>query len=180
MGWLSSRWRPYGEIGRESARLARALGMKVVATSRRGANMSDAQVYPLEQLREMLAVCDYVLIATPLTPETRGMIGEAELGAMKRSAVIINVGRGPVIVEAALVAALEERQIRGAALDVFDKEPLPEGHPFYRLDNVLLSPHSADHTVGWEELAMRIFLENFERFRTGQPLTNVVDKKAGY
>ncbi len=154
--------------------------MKVVATSRRGANMGDAQVYPLEQLREMLAVCDYVLIATPLTPETRGMIGEAELRAMKNSAVIINVGRGPVIVETALVEALEGRLIRGAALDVFDEEPLPEGHAFYRLDNVLLSPHSADHTVGWEELAMRIFLENFERFRTGQPLTNVVDKKAGY
>ncbi|HEY6391138.1 MAG TPA: D-2-hydroxyacid dehydrogenase [Bryobacteraceae bacterium] len=170
----------YGEIGRESARLARALGMHVVAASRRGANMGDAQVYPLEQLREMLSVCDYVLLATPLTPETRGMFGEAELGAMKSSAVIINVGRGPVIVEAALVAALERKQIRGAALDVFDREPLPEGHPFYRLDNVLLSPHSADHTVGWEQLAMRIFIANFERFRNGQPLTNVVDKKAGY
>jgi phosphoglycerate dehydrogenase-like enzyme len=170
----------YGEIGRESARLARALGMKVVATSRRSANMDDAQIYPLEQLRDMLAVCDYVLIATPLTPETKGMIGEAELRAMKNSAVIINVGRGPVIVEAALVAVLEQRRIRGAALDVFDKEPLPEGHPFYRLDNVLLSPHSADHTVGWEELAMRIFIANFERFRKGQPLTNVVDKNAGY
>jgi phosphoglycerate dehydrogenase-like enzyme len=165
----------YGEIGRESARLARALGMNVVATSRRAAGQ-----YPLEQLRDMLSVCDYVLIATPLTPETKGMIGEAELHAMKHSAVIINVGRGPVIVEAALVAALEQRRIRGAALDVFDKEPLPADHAFYRLDNVLLSPHSADHTVGWEQLAMQIFLDNFERFRNGQPLTNVVDKKAGY
>src|SRR5260370_23343651 len=99
---------------------------------------------------------------------------------MKSYAVIMNVGRGCVIVEAALIAALEQRRIRGAALDVFDKEPLPEGHPFYRLDNVLLSPHSADHTVGWEELAMLIFLENFDRFRTGLPLTNVVDKKSGY
>jgi len=115
-----------------------------------------------------------------LTPETKGMIGEAELGAMKSSAVIINVGRGPVIVEEALIAALEQKRIRGAALDVFDKEPLPKGHPFYRLDNVLLSPHSADHTVGWEELAMQIFIANFERFRNGHPLTNVVDKKAGY
>jgi len=99
---------------------------------------------------------------------------------MKSSAVIVNVGRGPVIVEEALVAALEQKRIRGAALDVFDKEPLPAGHPFYRLDNVLLSPHSADHTVGWEQLAMRIFIANFERFRNRQPLTNVVDKKAGY
>jgi len=170
----------YGEIGRESARLARALGMQLAAISRRGANTDDAQVYPLEKLREMLPVCDYVLIATPLTPETRGMIGGAELAAMKSSAVIVNVGRGPVIVEEALVAALEQKRIRGAALDVFDKEPLPAGHPFYRLDNVLLSPHSADHTVGWEQLAMRIFIANFERFRNRQPLTNVVDKKAGY
>jgi phosphoglycerate dehydrogenase-like enzyme len=170
----------YGEIGRESARLARALGMQVIATNRRGANTDDAQVYPLEKLREMLSVCDYVLIATPLTPETRGMICASELAAMKSSAVIINVGRGPVIVEQALIAALEQKRIRGAALDVFDKEPLPEGHPFYRLDNVLLSPHSADHTVGWEQLAMQLFLENFERFRNGQPLTNVVNKKAGY
>src|SRR5882762_7514646 len=107
----------YGEIGSESARLARALGMRVVATSRRAANMGDAQIYPLEQLREMLSVCDYVLIATPLTPETKGMIGEAELGAMKGSAVIVNVGRGPVIVEQALIAALEQKRIRGAALD---------------------------------------------------------------
>jgi phosphoglycerate dehydrogenase-like enzyme len=170
----------YGEIGRESARLARAVGMHVVATSRRGAKTDDARIYPLEQLREMLSVCDHVLIATPLTPETKGMIGEAELSAMKSSAVIVNVGRGPVIVEEALIAALEQRRIRGAALDVFDKEPLPEGHPFYRLDNILLSPHSADHTVGWEELAMQIFIANFERFRKGQPLSNVVDKKAGY
>jgi len=171
----------YGEIGRESARLARALGMHVVATSRRGAkNTGDAEIYPLEQLREMLSVCDYVLIATPLTPETKGMIGEAELSSMKSSAVIVNVGRGPVIVEEALVAALEQRRIRAAALDVFAEEPLPAGHPFYRFDNVLLSPHSADHTIGWEVLAMQIFIANFERFRNGQPLTNVVDKKAGY
>ncbi len=171
----------YGEIGRETARLALALGMQVVATSRRGANPADAtRIFPLEKLREMLSICDYVLIATPLTPETRGMIGEAELNAMKNSAVIVNVGRGPVIVEAALAEALEQKRIRGAALDVFDREPLPDSHPFWRLDNVLLSPHSADHTVGWEQLAMQIFVENFDRFRQGQPLANVVDKKAGY
>ena len=174
----------YGEIGRETARLAAALGMKVVAIRRRGASRADdsgaTQLYPLEQLRGMLSVCDYVLIATPLTPETKGMIGEAELRAMKNSAVIVNVGRGPVIVEAALIEALEQRRIRGAVLDVFDQEPLPAGHPYYRLDNVLLSPHAADHTVGWEQLSMQIFLGNFDRFRNGQPLTNMVDKKAGY
>jgi phosphoglycerate dehydrogenase-like enzyme len=173
----------YGEIGRETGRLARALGMKVVAVRRRSALSANDPVeraYPPEGLREMLSVSDYVVVSTPLTSETRGLIGDAELRAMKNSGVIINVGRGPVIVEPALIAALTEKRIRGAALDVFDVEPLPEGHPFYRLDNVLLSPHSADHVVGWADSAMNQFIENFERFRSGQPMENLVDKKAGY
>jgi phosphoglycerate dehydrogenase-like enzyme len=174
----------YGEIGRETGRLARAMGMKVVAVRRRaGLSAKDPNLeraYPPEGLREMLGVSDYVVVSTPLTSDTRGLIGDAELLAMKSSAVIINVGRGPVIVEQAVIAALTENRIRGAALDVFDVEPLPEGHPFYKLDNVLLSPHSADHIVGWADSAMNQFIENFERFRDGQPLENVVDKKAGY
>jgi phosphoglycerate dehydrogenase-like enzyme len=99
---------------------------------------------------------------------------------MKPSAVLINVGRGPCVDESALLWALKEGRIRGAALDVFDQEPLPEGHPFYRLDNVLLSPHCADHVPGWLEDAMELFLENLERFRSGAALKNVVDKRAGY
>jgi phosphoglycerate dehydrogenase-like enzyme len=174
----------YGDIGRESARLARAFGMRIVAVRRRRPLSSQypdlERTYTPDGLREMLAICDYVLVTTPLTPETRGMIGEAELGVMKPSAMIINLGRGPVIVERDLIAALTAKRIRGAALDVFDEEPLPEGHPFYGLENVLLSPHSADHTVGWADLAMHVFIENFERFRSGQPLQNIVDKKAGY
>jgi phosphoglycerate dehydrogenase-like enzyme len=128
----------------------------------------------------MLAASDYLLVSTPLTSETRGMIREAELAAMKPSAVIINVGRGPVMDEPALIAALEQRKIKGAALDVFETEPLPAGHAFYRLPNVLLSPHSADHVAGWRERAMNRFIENFERFRNGQPLEYIVDKQAGY
>ena len=174
----------YGEIGRETGRLARALGMKVVAVRRRAALSADdhdlERAYPPEQLREMLSVSDYVVVSTPLTSATRGLIGDAELRAMKSSAVIINVGRGPVIVESALIAALTEKRIRGAALDVFDVEPLPAGHPFYKLDNVLLSPHSADHIAGWADAATNQFIRNYERFRDGQPLENVVDKKAGY
>jgi phosphoglycerate dehydrogenase-like enzyme len=174
----------YGEIGRETGRLARALGMKVVAVRRKAALSSSdrdlERAYPPEGLRDMLGVSDYVVVSTPLTPETRGMIGDAELRAMKSTAVIINVGRGPVMVESALIDILRERRIRGAALDVFDVEPLPEGHPFYKLDNVLLSPHSADHVAGWADSAMNQFIENFERYRNGQPLENVVDKKAGY
>ena len=82
--------------------------------------------------------------------------------------------------EAALIAALRERRIGGAALDVFDQEPLPAGHPFYALDNVLLSPHAADHTPDWKQRAMQLFLDNFERYRNGEPLRNVVEKQRGY
>ena len=121
------------------------------------------------------------MVATaPLTAETRGMIGEAEFAAMKPDAVIINVGRGPVIEEAAMIRALTEKRIKGAALDVFDHEPLPQGHPFYVLENVLLSPHCADHTPDWLDAAMRFFLDNYQRYRKGEPLLNVVDKQLGY
>lgn len=174
----------YGAIGREAARLARAVGMKVLAVRRRSALAAEDplvdRVYAPDQLHEMLALSDYVMVAAPLTRETRGMIGETELKCLKKSAVVINVGRGPVIVEQALIAALEQGSIKGAALDVFDTEPLPAGHPFYRLSNVLLSPHAADHIEGWAERAVHRFLENFARFREGQPLENIVDKKAGY
>jgi phosphoglycerate dehydrogenase-like enzyme len=128
----------------------------------------------------MIRRSDYIVASAPLTPETRGMIGEAEFAAMKNDAVVINIGRGPVIDETAMVRALQEHRIKGAALDVFDTEPLPQGHPLYKLDNVLLSPHCADHTPDWLERGMRFFLEQFERFRKGEPLMNVVDKKLGY
>ena len=105
----------------------------------------------------MISRCDYVVVAAPLTPETRGMIGEAEFAAMKPTAVVINVGRGPVIDEEAMIGALSNGRIKGAALDVFDHEPLPAGHPFYKLENVLLSPHCADHTPDWLDNAMRVF-----------------------
>jgi phosphoglycerate dehydrogenase-like enzyme len=119
-------------------------------------------------------------VAAPLTAETRGLIGEAELAAMHPRGVLINVGRGAVVQEAPLLRALGERRLRGAALDVFETEPLPADHPFYTLDNVLLSPHSADHTPGWLEDAQQFFLQNLERFRHGEPLLNVVDKRRGY
>jgi phosphoglycerate dehydrogenase-like enzyme len=174
----------YGDIGHAVAARARDFGMPVIAVRRRpeiapGDSLA-GEVLPVSRLRELMTRSDYVTVAAPLTAETRGLIGEAELRAMKSTAVLINIGRGPVIVEDALLGALEERRIRGAALDVFDHEPLPEGHPFYRLDNVLLSPHSADHTPGWEAAAMEVFLDNFDRFRQGQPLRNLVDKRLGY
>lgn len=174
----------YGDIGRACASRARALGMTVIGLRRRPDISRDDpflhEALPPERKIELLSRSDYLVVAAPLTPETCGMIGEAELRAMKPSAVLINVGRGPVVEEAALVRALREKRIRGAALDVFDEEPLPAGHPFFGLDNVLLSPHCADHTPDWLERAMRLFLENFERFHKGEPLLNVTDKRAGY
>jgi len=174
----------YGDIGREVARRGKAFDMLVLAMRRhpdkaRGDNLAD-EVLPPERLGELMERSDYVAVTAPLTPETRGLIGQTQLRAMKQTAVIMNVGRGPVIDEAALIQALEEKRIRGAALDVFNAEPLPAGHPFYRLENVLLSPHSADHTPDWLEQTMRFFLENFERFYKGEPLRNVVDKRLGY
>jgi phosphoglycerate dehydrogenase-like enzyme len=174
----------YGAIGRACSRLAHAFGMKVLALRRRpeesqGDNLID-RVYAPDQLLDLMARSDFVVVAAPLTADSRGLIGAAAIAAMKPSGILINVGRGPVVDEAALVDALRQKRIRGAALDVFDQEPLPDGHPFYSLDSVLLSPHSADHTPGWIEGAVEFFLENFELFRRGEPLRNVVDKHAGY
>ena len=159
----------FGEIGKAAAKLAEPFGMRILPFRRQSGRLQDV-------LRES----DYILVAAPITPETRGLIGEKEIAAMKPGAVLINIGRGPVVQENALVRALEGKRIRGAALDVFDVEPLPAGHPFWKLDNVLLSPHTADHTATWLEDAMMFFAQNFERFASGQPLENVVDKKAGY
>jgi phosphoglycerate dehydrogenase-like enzyme len=175
----------YGDIGKAVAARVRALGMTVLGLKRNVSSQykPDAlvdQIYASNQRLEMLPHCDYVVVAAPLNEETRGLIGEAELAVMKKSAVLINIGRGPVVNEIALLKALSEKRIKGAALDVFDEEPLPRGHPFYRLENVLLSPHCADHTPDWLDNAMRFFLAQFERFRRGETLLNIVDKQLGY
>jgi phosphoglycerate dehydrogenase-like enzyme len=128
----------------------------------------------------MLGRCDYVVVALPLTAETHHMVGDKEFAAMKPTAVIINVGRGPVIDQQAMVRALMAKRIKGAGLDVFEHEPLPAGDPMYSLENVLLSPHCADHTADWLNQAMRFFLEQDHRFSNGEPLQNIVNKNLGY
>lgn len=165
----------YGSIGRAVATLASAFRMHVVAARRQPSG--DGPITPLD---EVVRSADFLVVAAPLTPETRGLIGAGELRSMKRDAVLINVGRGPVVDERALVDALRERRIRGAALDVFDTEPLPPDHPLWSLDNVLLSPHCADQTPDSLQRAMTLFLENLARFRAGEPLLNVVDKQSHY
>ncbi|HKV25227.1 MAG TPA: D-2-hydroxyacid dehydrogenase [Candidatus Acidoferrum sp.] len=188
VGWVSGKTLGivgYGDIGRAIAARAHALGMTVLALRRNlpGSSCADAAISKMYSRGERIAMisrCDFVVVATPLTQETRGMIGAAEIAAMKPNAVLINVGRGPVIDEKALLRALSAGQIAGAALDVFDQEPLPKGHPFYSLENVLLSPHCADHTPDWLENAMQFFIEQYARFRKGEPLLNIVDKRLGY
>lgn len=175
----------YGDIGRAVAERVRAMGMTVLAVRRHApalhaAEPLVAETFTPERRLEMISRCDYVVVAAPLTAETRGMIGKAEFAAMKPTAVVINVGRGPVINEEAMIGALSGGRIRGAALDVFDHEPLPAGHPFYKLENVLLSPHCADHTPDWLDNAMKFFIEQYGRFGRGEALLNVVDKKLGY
>jgi phosphoglycerate dehydrogenase-like enzyme len=174
----------YGSIGGAAAHRACCFGMKIAALRRRlellaGDPLVDHGYAP-GQIRELMAVSDYLLLATPLTAQTRGLIGEAELAAMKPSAVLINAGRGPVIDEGALIRALESGRIRGAALDVFDREPLPVEHPFWQMPNVLVSPHTADRVEGFLAPAFECFFENLDRFLKGEPLLNVVDKLAGY
>jgi phosphoglycerate dehydrogenase-like enzyme len=173
----------YGDIGRAVASRVRAMGMKVVANKRHPPQTTDPFIdhyYRPQQLREMLALCHFVVLTAPLTEETRHMISDAEFSAMKPTAVVINVGRGPVIDEAAMLRALTAKRIKGAALDVFEHEPLPSGHAFYQLDNLLLSPHCADHTAEWKNDAMRFFLEQYSRFEKDEPLKNIVNKRRGY
>ena len=173
----------YGDIGRAAATRLKAFGLNILALRRSIPAAADPVVskyYATERLAEMIPQCDYVVVTAPLTAETRGMIGAREFALMKRDAVVINVGRGAVIDEPAMIAALTENRILGAALDVFSTEPLPEGHPFFRLENVLLSPHSTDHTRDWLERAMQFFLDQFARFAKGEKLLNVVDKRRGY
>jgi phosphoglycerate dehydrogenase-like enzyme len=176
----------YGEIGRECALMAHSLGMRVHAVRRKPEQSNDdailERVFAPDALHEMLGEIDVLVAAAPLTPQTRHMISSAEFAAMKPTALVINVGRGPVIDEAALIAALQAGQIAGAALDVFENEPLPAESPLWDMENVLISPHCTDRTAepDWLDLAMRVFLDNFDRYVKGEPLINVVDKKAGY
>jgi phosphoglycerate dehydrogenase-like enzyme len=186
----------YGSIGRETARLARAFGMQVLALKRHVEQVADdgwhlpdvgdaageyvARFYAPDQLHAMLAECDYVVMAAPLTPETRGLLGAAEFRAMKHEAVLINVARGGVINEAALIDALRDRVIGAAALDVFEQEPLPAESPLWHLPNVILSPHVSGFTPHYDERAMMLFAENLRRYVAGEPLLNVVDVQRGY
>jgi phosphoglycerate dehydrogenase-like enzyme len=173
-----------GHIGGEVARLAKAFGCRVIATRRSvesaGATADCDELLPPGDLPRLLAESDFVVLAVPLTAETRGLIGETQLRQMKPSAVLINIARGPVVVEADLVRALQEGWIGGAGLDVFEREPLPEDSPLWDLENVIVSPHISGGTEIYNRRAVQIFADNLRRFLAGEPLQNVVDPVRGY
>jgi phosphoglycerate dehydrogenase-like enzyme len=175
----------FGAIGRECALLAHGMGLKIQAFQHRPRKSPDPlieRVFGRGELHDMLKGIDVLLCAAPLTPDTRHLISDAEFEAMKPTALIINVGRGPVIDEGALIRALQAQKIAGASLDVFEHEPLPETSPLWGMDNVLISPHCTDRTINpdFMDLSMQVFIDNFDRYRQGQPLENIVDKQAGY
>ncbi|MBN1920985.1 MAG: D-2-hydroxyacid dehydrogenase [Anaerolineae bacterium] len=171
-----------GSIGAEIARLCSALGMHVLATRRRpeeGA-LNVEQLFPPEQLETLLAQVDFAVLAVPLTPETRGIIGEAQLRAMRPDTWLINIARGAIVDEPALIRALQNQQLGGAALDVFSHEPLPANSPLWDMENVIITPHNSWSTPHLEEREAELFLDNLERYLQGEPLRHVVDKNLGY
>lgn len=173
-----------GSIGREVAKRAAVFGMRVLAVKRRPAAIADEPVDGLflgyEGLRLMLPECDVVVVTAALTPQTRYLISQNELASMKRGALLINVARGAIVDEAALVEALQSGQLAGAGLDVFEDEPLPPESPLWRLPNVILTPHVGGMSDRTRQRIFERFLDNLRRFLAGEPLAGVVDKEAGY
>jgi phosphoglycerate dehydrogenase-like enzyme len=168
-----------GDIGRTIARAAAAVGMNVIGVSRSGrAVPAVKRVYRVAHLHRALATADFVVLVVPLTSETRGLIDDTALAAMRPSAWLLNIGRGALVDEVALLQALRARRIAGAVLDVFPREPLPDEHPLWRLDNAVITPHISGPSTP-DELAP-IFNENLARWLAGRPLRHVVDRRRGY
>ena len=171
-----------GPIGRATARMLRAVGMRVYGAGRR-AIVEDADfgtVHGPDTLPSALAEADYVVLVAPLTARTRGMVDARTLAAMKPGARLINVGRGALVDEDALIDALAGGRLLGAALDVFATEPLPPGSPLWTMPGVLVSPHTAGEVQGWRTVLAELYADNLRRYLAGEPLRNVVDKERGY
>ncbi|HEY7736397.1 MAG TPA: D-2-hydroxyacid dehydrogenase [Candidatus Limnocylindrales bacterium] len=183
-----------GSIGRAVAGLASSFGCRVIATRRRAADVPGAdaggpaepaapgadRVLGPEGLPELLAEADFVVLAAPLTPDTEGMIDDAALAAMKGDAWLVNIARGRLVDERALIRALRDGTIGGAVLDAFRDEPLPESSPFYDLPNVIVTPHTSWSSGRVLDRSVELFCDNLRRYAAGQPLLNVVDPDAGY
>ncbi len=186
----------YGSVGRQIARLLQPFGATVLASKRDAMQPQDAgytpvgegdpggdmvyRLYPAQALRSMLKDCDFVAVTVPRTPETRGLIRAEHFAVMKPTAFLVDVSRGGIVDQTALLAALKDRQIAGAALDVFPEEPLPPEHSLWKLPNVIVTPHISGNTPHYDERALRLFSENLRRFLAGAPLFNRIDPDAGY
>jgi phosphoglycerate dehydrogenase-like enzyme len=171
-----------GPIGRAIGRKLAAAGMVVTGLGRtaRPTDPDLGEVLPMSSLSDVLPDVDWLVLAAPLTDETRGMVDATALAAMKPTARLVNVGRGPLVVQDDLVAALAAGGLAGAALDVFADEPLPPSSPLWGLPNVLVSPHMAGDVVGWQAELVALFLDNLTRYLDGEPLRNVVDAARGH
>jgi phosphoglycerate dehydrogenase-like enzyme len=170
-----------GAIGGEVARIAGALGMRVVGTRRRPAPMAHvAEVLPADRTDEVLAQSDFVLLLLPATPETENFIDARRLAKMKRTAWLLNFGRGHVVKDDDLIAATAGKKIAGALLDVFRQEPLPPEHPFWKAEGIVVLPHIGGPHPQRDRFVAKLFVENLRRFLNGEPLKEVVDRVAGY
>ena len=170
-----------GSIGTELARLARAIGMRVIGVRRSArADPSAERVVTPDDLAEVVREADYVAVTAALTPETRGLVSRAVIAAMKPTAWLVNIARGPIVDETALLEALRERRIAGAAIDAWWTEPLPKDSPWWDLDNVIVTPHRSNSSPKLRQRSLELFGENLARFTRGEPLLNVVDKQLGY
>ncbi len=170
-----------GRTGRAAAQRAKALGMETLGVRARPQPTAHVdEAHGTEALPALLPRADFVLVCVPLSPSTRGLLGTSGFAAIKPGAVLIDVSRGGVVDEAALLEALRAGRLKGAALDVFETEPLPEDHPFWGMENVVVTPHCSSVYEGWAERSVEMFAENLARYRRGDALTNVVDPARGY
>ncbi|EPE93988.1 D-2-hydroxyacid dehydrogenase [Rhizobium grahamii] len=169
-----------GAIGKEIFDLLTAVGMKVIAVGRR--ELISDPVFghrrSIYDLASILPTADAVVLSLPLTAETHGFMNYERFSSMKPGAVFVNIGRGGLVDEQALITSLEDGQLTSALLDVFAMEPLPSDHPFWLMEQVFVSPHMSAEVNGWEEKAVAKFLENLERWTLGKPLENIIDKAA--
>jgi phosphoglycerate dehydrogenase-like enzyme len=170
-----------GAIGRDVARIAAALGLRVIGTRRRPEPMANvAEVFPAERTPEVLAQSDFVLLLLPATPETDNFINTERLAMMKPGAWLLNFGRGHLIQDDDLIAAVKARKIAGAMLDVYRQEPLPADHPFWTTEGIIVLPHIGGPHPQRDRFVARLFVDNLGRFLDGKALKEVVDRKAGY
>jgi phosphoglycerate dehydrogenase-like enzyme len=170
-----------GAIGRDVARIAAALGLRVIGTRRRPEPMADvAEVFPAGRTPEVLAQSDFLLLLLPATPETDNFIDSERLGMMKPSAWLLNFGRGHLIRDDDLIAAVKAKKIAGAVLDVYRREPLPAEHPFWSTEGIIVLPHIGGPHPQRDRFVARLLVDNLARFLDGKPLKEVVDRKAGY